>query len=76
MNHQELLSVVPARGRFFPDFKSPRFYSAWPYFILILATLLMGSARLSSQSRGSLGAIHIGKHRPFDLVEPNRIALS
>lgn len=31
------------------DVHLPRFFSGWPYFILVIATLLMGSAKVSSQ---------------------------
>jgi hypothetical protein len=40
MNHQEL---------FKPDVNFPRFFSSWPYFILIVAALLTGSRKVSSQ---------------------------
>ena len=60
MNHQELLNTVTdseldtsllpfIKNVRFCDVTIPRFFSGWPYYILILATLLMGSTKVSSQ---------------------------
>lgn len=43
------LPFIKSRRSGFCDVNLPRFFSGWPYFILVLATLLMGSAKVSSQ---------------------------
>lgn len=48
MNRQEIFKEHTTA-----TFKLPNPFSAWPYFILIVATLLMGTTKLSSQSLDS-----------------------
>lgn len=55
MNHQEL-SILGASlpsyfkplQQFLLDVNSPKLFSGWPYFIILLATLVAGSMKLSS----------------------------
>ncbi len=53
MNHQENFTTNVG-------LKFPNPFSAWPYFILILATLLMGSTKVSSQSMEQKNRLHHG----------------
>lgn len=55
MNHQELSifnaslsSFFKPIGQFLADVSSPKLFSGWPYFILLLAALAVGSLKVSS----------------------------
>lgn len=68
-NHQlgaSLLQTFHAKRREFCDVNLPRFYSGWPYFILIMAALLMGSSKVSSQALASKEFLKKGESHDYN----------
>lgn len=69
VNKPAPVAFVTLVKKHFSEVTTPRLFSGWPYFILILASMLLGSARLQSQpssrdsSRSLLGVNVVANHK-------------
>ncbi len=66
MNRQEILkqNIIDTAS-----FKLPNPFSAWPYFILLVASLLVSTTKLSSQSLEAVNANWENKTRAIAHIE-------